>query len=225
VFYPLREEDPMPGRISRSMNDVKEMLRQKGLYLVEAREDIEKMIEVMVRFYSDDDLFKWLCGGEYDEATTANIMRAGVFSMPNAIAYADSTDFNAVAVWIPPGNKNLPIVSYLKNGGFELIRQGGLGMVYRLLSYQGYASKMHKSITYEGDWYLFSYAVDPDLNCDEFSEKILRPITELSWETGESCYSEVTSDRGINIMRAAGFQVRDQGQIPGSRVTYYGVMV
>ena len=98
-------------------------------------------------------------------------------------------------------------------------------MAFRLLRYQGYATKMNKRITGKGDWYLFSYAVDPDLDSYEFSEKILRPITRYAWGTGEACYCEVTSDTGINFMKAAGFQVRAQGRVPGSKVNYYGVMV
>lgn len=209
----------------RNINDVKDMLRQQGLYLINTIDETEKMLDVMVRFYADDALFLWFCDGKYDENTARNLLRAGLYSMPNAISYADSPEFNAVAAWIPPGNRNLPIFPYLKNGGFELYKQRGLGIIYKLLRYQGFSSKMHKSITGKGDWYLFSYAVDPDLDCYEYSEKILRPITKYSWETGDACYCEVTSDKGINIMRAAGFQVRDQGRISGSKVNYYGVMV
>lgn len=215
----------MPGRYSVNRHDVEEMLRREGMYIIETREDIDRMLRVMTDFYAADALFAWLCGGEYDETTSRNIIYAGLGSMPNIIAYADSPEFNAVAAWTPPGGKNLPIIPYVKNGGFELYKQNGLGLVYRLLSYQGYAMKMHRSITGKRDWYLFSYAVNPDLDEYEYSEKILRPITKYGWERGEACYCEVNSDRGINIMRAAGFQVRAQGRIPRSNVDHYGVMV
>ena len=214
----------MPGKNTVNINDVKEMLRQEGMYLIEDSDETEKMLDVMVRFYAEDELFKWFCDGEYDEVTVRNIMRAGICSMP-AISYADSSEFNAVAAWIPPGNKVLSIIPYLQNGGIDLYRQRGMRIVSKLLSYQGYASKMHKFITGNVDWYLFSYAVNPDCDCFEYSEKILRPITRYGWERGEACYCEVTSDLGIHIMKAAGFQVRDQGKIPRSNVDYYGVMV
>lgn len=213
------------ARSYRNTNEVKEMLGQEGLYLIDTRDEMEKMLDVMVRFYADDALFIWLCGGKYDEETSRNMLRASLYSMPNAISYADSPEFNAVAAWVPPGNKNLPIIPYLKNGGLDIYKQNGIGIIYRMLSYQGYSSRMHKQITGKGDWYLFSYAVDPELDCFAYSEKILRPMTGYSWDTGYACYCEVTSDKGINIMKAAGFQVRDQGRISGSKVNYYGVMV
>ncbi|MCR5509364.1 MAG: hypothetical protein K6F54_00190 [Lachnospiraceae bacterium] len=213
------------ARISVNIDEVKDMLRREGMYIINTVDDMEKMLDVMVKFYIEDELFIWMCGGEYNETTSRNILRAGIYSMPNCISYADSPDLNAVAAWIPPGNKNLPIISYLKNGGYEICKQNGIGIVNRLLTYQGYASRMHKSITGKGDWYLFSYAVNTNLDYNEYSEKILRPMTKYGWETGESCYSEVTSERSVTFMRAAGFQVRDQGRIPRSKVNYYGVMV
>ncbi|MBO4899193.1 MAG: hypothetical protein J5509_02785 [Lachnospiraceae bacterium] len=213
------------ARISVNIDEVKVMLRREGMYIIKNRDEMEEALDVMTEFYRDDDLFIWFCGGEYDETTTRNIMRAGLYSMPNFIIYADSPEVNAVAAWIPPGNKNLPVIPYLKNGGIELYKQNGLGIAYKLLTYQGYASRMHKSITGKGDWYLFSYAVKPGLDYNEFSQKLLRPMTKYGWETGESCYSEVTSELGVNFMRAAGFQVRDQGRIPRSNVNYFGVMV
>lgn len=215
----------MPGRTSINRNAVNEMLKNEGMHLITTQDEFEKMLDVMVRFYANDELFIWFCDGEYDEITARNIMRAGLCSMPNAVSYADSPEMNAVAAWIPPGNKNLPIISYLNNGGMDLFKQRGLRIIYKLLRYQGYATKMHKAITGKGDWYLFSYAVNPEVDSYEFSEKILRPITKYGWDRGEACYSEVTSDHGINFMKAAGFQVRDQGKIPGSKVNYYGVMV
>ncbi len=218
-------EDKMPGRHYRNLNDVKDMLRQEGMYLVESSDEVERMLDVMVRFYAEDALFIWLCGGEFDPVTAKNLIRAGVVSMTNAIAYADSPDFNAAAAWIPPGSKSLPAVPYLRNGGYEIIKRGGLSMLYRLIRYQGCANRVHKKITGKEDWYLFAFAVDPKFDSYEYSEKILRPITRYAWETGDACYGEVNSDRGINIMKTAGFQVRAQGKIPGSRVNHYGVMV
>ncbi len=215
----------MAGRISRDVNEIKEMLRQEGLYLIESPEDTEKMLDVMVEFYYGDALFNWFCGGEYDRHTSRNILRAGVASMPYIIAYADSPEFKAVAAWVPPGNKALAVIPYLKNGGYDLYKERGMQIVYRLFSYQNYAGKIRKSITGKKDWYLFSFAVDSRYDCNEYSQKILRPMTKYGWERGEACYSEVNSDKGINYMRAAGFQVREQGKLPGGRVNHYGVMV
>ena len=214
----------MPGRKYRNIDEVRDLLKQEGMYLIETDEDIEKMLDVMVSFYAEDDLFNWLCDGKYDEEIARYIVRAGIYSMPN-ISYADSPEFNAVASWIPPGNKILSIIPYLQNGGVDLYKKRGIGIVRKLLSYQGFAAKMHRNITGNDDWYLFSYAVVPDRDCYEFSEKILRPITRYGWETGDACYCEVSTDRGLNIMRTAGFQVRDHGRVPGSKVYFYGVMV
>ena len=215
----------MSRRNSANRREVTDLLRQEGMYIIETREDVERMLDVMAGFYADDALFKWVCDGKYDVTTVKNIMRAAIYSMPGFISYADSPQFNAVAVWVPPGIQLLSPILYLKNGGYDLVKERGFRIVVKLLTYQGYSSKMHKSITGKNDWYLFSYAVNPECDEYEFGERMLRPITKYGWERGEACYSEVTSDRGINIMKTAGFQVRDQGRIPRSRIDYYGVMV
>ncbi len=215
----------MASRIPKNVNEIKDVLRQEGLYLIENDEDLDRALDVMVDFYDGDALFTWFCGGEYDKRTTRNILRSGICSMQNTIVYADSEEINAVAAWIPPGNRSISVIPYLKNGGFELYRDKGLSIARRLLRYQGYASRMRKNITGKRDWFLFAYAVDPGKDVNEYSQKILRPVTRYGWEQGEACYSEVNSDRGISFMRAAGFQVRDQGKVPGGRINHYGVMV
>ncbi len=215
----------MAGIFSKNVNEIKDVLRQEGLYIVESDRDIDRMLDLMVDFYAEDALFTWFCGGVYDKTTTGNILRSGIYSMPGAIAYADSEEFNAAAVWIPPGNQTISVVPYLKHGGYELYKQNGISIAYRLLSYQGYATRIRKSITGKKDWFLFAFAVDPKLDVNEYSQKILRPVTKYGWDRGEACYSEVNSDRGIGFMRAAGFQVREQGKVPGSKVNHYGVMV
>lgn len=215
----------MAGKNSQNVNRIKSVLRREGLYIIESDEDIDRMLDVMVKFYDGDALFTWFCGGVYERKTTRNILSSGVYSMPGTVMYADSEEFNAVAAWVPPGNQSISVIPYLKHGGFELYKEKGFSIAYRLLSYQGYASKMRKNITGKRDWFLFAYAVDPGKDVNEYSQKILRPVTKYGWEQGEACYSEVNSDRGISFMRAAGFQVRDQGKVPGGKVNHYGVMV
>lgn len=44
----------MPRRNSVNRNEVMDMLRREGMYIIETRDDVNKMLDVMARFYADD---------------------------------------------------------------------------------------------------------------------------------------------------------------------------
>lgn len=208
----------------KSVDEAKKVIREAGLYIVK-ESDYERILNVAADYYEEDALVTWLCGGKFKREIFMNIVRAAIYSMPDTFIYADSEDFNALAIWIAPGFGGVNIPVYFKNGGFDLLKKGGIGLIFRLFIYNMYSGGLRKRQTGGKDWYLFVYTVRTISKGLGYGERMLKPITEFAWKRGEACYSEVNNDIGIAIMKQAGFQVREQGKVPGSNVNHYGMIV
>ena len=214
----------MAVKSSKNVDEAKKVIREAGLYIVK-ESDYERILNVAADYYEADALVTWLCGGKFRREIFMNIVRAAIYSMPDVFIYSDSEEFNALAIWIAPGFSGVNIPLYLKKGGFDLLKMGGMALIFRLLIYNAYSNRLRKRQTGGKDWYLFVYTVRTIAKGLGYGEKMLKPITEFAWKRGEACYSEVNNDEGIAIMKQAGFQVREQGTVPGSNVNHYGVIV
>jgi GNAT superfamily N-acetyltransferase len=214
----------MAVKNSRSVEEAKKVIREAGLYIVK-ESDYERILNVAADYYEEDALVTWLCGGKFRREVFMNIVRAAIYAMPDTFIYADSDEFNALAIWNAPGFSGINVPNYLKKGGYDLLKLGGISLIFRLFIYNSYATKLRKRQTGGKDWYLFVYTVRTISQGQGYGEKMLKPITEFAWKRGEACYSEVNNDIGIAIMKQAGFQVREQGKVPGSNVNHYGLIV
>ena len=212
------------GKTLKNLDDGKKVIREAGLYLVEKR-DYDKVLDIMSDFYSSDSLLHWICDGKHVKKVGSSLYRACLNAMTSALIYADSPDMNAVAVWAPPGFSVLNPGQFMKNGGWELYKIGGLHLFYKLLKYDFYVTRIHRRQTAGKDWFLFLYGVKDTDNIMTFGEKMFLPMTRYCWDKGLACYSEVNSDKAIMFLKQAGFQVREQGKIPGSNVNHYGVLI
>ena len=109
----------------KSVEEAKKVIREAGLYIVK-ESDYERILNVAADYYEEDALVTWLCGGKFKREIFMNIVRAAIYSMPDTFIYADSEDFNALAVWIAPGFGGVNIPVYFKNGGYDLLKKGGI---------------------------------------------------------------------------------------------------
>ena len=214
----------MAVKNSKNVEEAKKVIRDAGLYIVK-ESDYERILNVAADYYEEDALVTWLCGGKFRRDIFMNIVRAAIFSMPDTFIYADSEEFNALAIWDAPGFAGVSVITYLKKGGLDLLKQGGISLIFRLFIYNLYSGRLRKRQTGGKDWYLFVYTVRTIAKGLGYGERMLKPITEFAWKRGEACYSEVNNDVGIAIMKQAGFQVREQGKVPGSNVKHYGMIV
>ena len=214
----------MAVKNSKNVEEAKKVIRDAGLYIVK-ESDYERILNVAADYYEEDALVTWLCGGKFRRDIFMNIVRAAIFSMADTFIYADSEEFNALAIWDAPGFAGVSVITYFKKGGLDLLKQGGISLIFRLFIYNLYSGRLRKRQTGGKDWYLFIYTVRTIAKGLGYGERMLKPITEFAWKRGEACYSEVNNDVGIAIMKQAGFQVREQGKVPGSNVNHYGMIV
>ena len=116
-------------KIENELEMAKNAVKEAGLYLV-SKNEIEKLAEVAMDAYQNYPLHNWFFGGTYNPIGSKLLMEVSLKTMiDNGVIYADSSELNGFAVWMPPkytGTKTLP---FLMNGGIKLILNSGLKLI------------------------------------------------------------------------------------------------
>ena len=111
-----------------------DIIEKKGFYPIKSTTSFNRYIDNVIDGYRNNDLYTYICGGHFDERIVKEILLSSYsVAADSAIAYADSPALNACAVWIPSGIVRANLRNFIKNGGANLIRYGGLELILRLL--------------------------------------------------------------------------------------------
>lgn len=203
---------------------VKTELKKAGLYIVSV-DDIDRLSEVAMDAYENYPLHNWFCGGTYNATVSKIVMQISLKTMIiNGVIYADSPELNGFAICMPPcfsGSKTLP---FLLNGGIKLILNSGLGIIKKLLVYENYAMSLKKKYTNHNDWYLYNLSVSKKSQKKGIASKLLRPILDYFNSKQYICYLETNKDSNVPIYEHLGFNLVEQGVIPGTTVNHYAMI-
>lgn len=203
-----------------------DIIEKKGFYTIKSTASFNRYIDNVIEGYRNNDLYTYICGGKFDENIVREILLSSYSVVENwAIAYADSPELNACAVWIPSGILRANIRNFIKNGGANLIRYGGLELILRLLRYEKLTSDMKKAHTKHNDWYLFNYECTPEADSEKLFVELIKPVVDYAWTTGRSCYAEATLDSRIAGYLKMGFHFVDKAKIGKTDITIYSMMV
>jgi ribosomal protein S18 acetylase RimI-like enzyme len=139
------------------------------------------------------------------------------------VIYADSSELNGFAVWMPPkytGTKTLP---FLMNGGIKLILNSGLKLIIKLLKYENFAMPLKKKYTNHNDWYLFNLSVKKSAQGKGIASKLLKPMTEFCNSINSICYLETNKDTNVPMYEHFGFKLEEKDFIPNTDVMHYAM--
>ena len=201
----------------------RDTIRNAGLYLV-SKNEIKKLAEVAMDAYKDYPLHNWFFGGIYNPKGSKLLMEVSLNTMiKNGVIYADSSELNGFAVWMPPkytGNKTLP---FLINGGIKLILNSGLKIIAKLLKYENFAMPLKKKYTNHNDWYLFNLSVKKSAQGKGIASKLLKPMTEFCNSINSICYLETNKDTNVPMYEHFGFKLEEKDFIPTTDVMHYAM--
>lgn len=208
----------------KSVAEAKEFVKNAGLYLV-TQKDIQKLAEVSVDAYQDYPLHNWFCGGIYDAKVSKLVMEISLKTMlSKGVIYADSSDINGFTIWMPPNFKGSKTIPFLANGGFELIKHSGFGIIGRLLKYETYAMSLKKKFTNHQDWYAYNLSVLKKEQGKGIASKLLNPILKFSDSTQNICYLETNKESNVPLYQHFGFELVEKNYIPGTNVMHYAMV-
>ena len=142
----------------------------------------------------------------------------------DAVIYADSSDLNGFAVWLPIGFRGNKTIPFITNGGLNLVFHSGFGLVKRLVTYETYAMKLKKEFTGNVDWYLYNLPVKKSAQGKGIAGKLLRPMLEFCDKENIVAYLETNKESNVSLYKHFGFDLSKQEYIPKTPVMHYAMV-
>ena len=130
---------------------------------------------------------------------------------------------HAVAIFIKPNYKGVPVFPFLLSGGAELIFKHSPQIIFRLLNYERYAMMLKKQYSDENCWYLYSLTVHPRYQHKGLASAVIRPMLDFLDATGQSCYLETNKSCNVSMYEHFGFVLLETGKIPRTSVVHYSM--
>ena len=201
----------------------KKAVSDAGLTLA-GPQDMPRLAQIAMDAYRDYPLHNWFTSGQYDAEASRQIMEISLRTMAkDGVIYADSPQLNGFAAWLPLGFTGSSTLPFLANGGMRLVLHAGPQIIRKLLVYETYAMSLKKKYTEHVDWYLYNLSVLPDAQGKGIAGKLLRPMLAFCDRENIVCYLETNKQSNVELYRHFGFQLAEQGVIPGSNVIHYAM--
>jgi ribosomal protein S18 acetylase RimI-like enzyme len=194
--------------------------------------EVEEAANVLFSAFLDDPFFDYLFGPKRNAGEMVKTIHT--FTLRYGIRYGEvfspSERIEGVAIWLPPGTTTMTAWRALRSGALQLRAaariglRGSLSFMERMRAYSDFAERLHKKHAPFRHWYLVSLGVKPECRGKGYASELLRPRLERCDVEGLPCYLETHNERNLDLYRHFGFQVKEQGVLPGSD-RYHWVML
>jgi ribosomal protein S18 acetylase RimI-like enzyme len=187
---------------------------------------INPAAQMMARAFQNDALYAYLIP---DAADRINILPHMFmfrlrYGLQNGEVYTTSTRLEGAAVWIPSQNSHMTPWKMLRAGGFAFIRKAGKEVMGRISSFGDYAAAIHHRHAPDPHWHLTPIAVDPTQQGKGYARLLLQNMLSRLDKEHMPCYLETQSEKNVAIYRKYGFEVVEQGIIPGTPITHWAML-
>ena len=129
-------------------------------------------------------------------------------------AYATSSAFEGVIMWLPPGNAYLSMWQSLRTAPGATIgfyRNGGR----KILAGAAFQAVMQRRNAPMDHWTLGPIAVDPAHRGRGFASRLIRPMLERADDGGVPVYLSSNTEENIALYEHFGFKVKERADMPG----------
>ena len=194
-----------------------------GCYIMQ-REDVERFADTLADGFCYYNLFRYVCGGEYDRDGMRLFWAISVALVAkNAICIADSKEFNSVLVYVRPRSKEPGFFSYLMAGGVKMLFKLGLRSVVRLLRFDADAQSVARSYKSDNDGYLMAFATRIDKQGQGFGNPLMEALLRYLDASGEGCYLETLKAENVEIYKHFSFELKEQKTLESGGLTLYAM--
>ena len=121
---------------------------------------------------------------------------------------------DGAAVWLPPGETDMPLLRMMRVGMLIAPFRVGLGAFRRFLAVSDYMEKLHKRDVPHQHWYLAILGVDPSRQGQGIGGALIQPIVARADGAGLPCYLETMKERNVTFYKKHGFNVVVEGDLP-----------
>jgi ribosomal protein S18 acetylase RimI-like enzyme len=190
-----------------------------------AKQDVPAIVNTLAQAFHDDPYWKYsIPNPENRRKALERLFRVSVsFAVQQGEVYASSSNFEGVAVWLPPG-KSMKTSDAIRIGWWNMFSTlyfsgfQGFGRIMRVLDTFEERQKQDAPPRY---WYLMQVGVRPELQSKGFGSQLLTPMLERCDREREMCYLETATPENVGFYQKRGFQIIREAPIKGGGATLW----
>ena len=191
-----------------------------------SKSDIEPAVDLLTRAFWDDSLCVYFFPDEEERKKLLPVFFKFRLkqSLQNGEVYTTSSRLEGVAIW---QHSNMVDSSFWKNlraGGFGFYRTMGRNLVNRMMKMDQFTSQRRAKHAVTPYMHLGPVAVDPELQGQGYSSKLIRPMLERLDRQELPCYLEAQSESNVSIYEHYGFEVLAKGNVPIADIPHWDMM-
>lgn len=196
---------------------VEEILKKEDI-------SISQYAECLSKAFKGYSLFEYFSRNNYDEVKMNIFWQTMIkASKENSLMMSSGKNAESVIVCFKPGYNGPGIVSYLKNGGFKIIKNFGILSVIDMMKFEEFADEIKQKYV-DGDcWYLYSFATNPEFQGKGHGSKLLKELLNFFDENKQNCYLETLKEENVGIYKHFGFDLVEVKQVPKTDLTIYAM--
>ena len=173
-------------------------------------DDIWRFAMTLADGFSQYDLFKCICGKEYNHEKMQLFWAVSLAILPeNAICVADCKQVNSVLIYLRPQSKEPNPISYIKAGGLKMLVKLGVGSIIRLLRFDAVAQRVAKRYKTANDGYLMAFATRIDKQGQGYGKPLIEALMSYLCVSGEGCYLETLKATNVDLYEHFSFQLKE----------------
>jgi hypothetical protein len=173
-------------------------------------DDIWRFAMTLADGFSQYDLFKCICGKEYNHEKMQLFWAVSLAILPeNAICVADCKQVNSVLIYLRPQSKETNPISYIKAGGLKMLVKLGVGSIIRLLRFDAVAQRVAKRYKTANDGYLMAFATRIDKQGQGYGKPLIEALLSYLCVSGEGCYLETLKATNVDLYEHFSFQLKE----------------
>jgi len=187
---------------------------------------IELAGEMLGRAFHDDPLLSYFFPDASQRKSQSRYLfgfRVGL-GITYGEVYATSPNLEGVAVWLPYGDADTMPWEKGRYGAGSLSSKIDREAYSRRQSFGDYSSLLHKRYAPSAHWYLACIGVEPQFWGKGYASALLVAMLARIEEEHLPCYLETENKKNVLMYQHFGFEVAEEGIVPGSEVTNWSML-
>ena len=173
--------------------------------------DADAVADTLAKAFFDDPLICFLLRDEASRPANMPRLFKLLFKLGLPYGACDVTGgYEAVALWRPPGQWEIPWWQYITNGA-AFLSVFGVGGARQVTSVMDFIEKRHP---HEPHYYLQAIGTDPSKQGKGFGGVVMRRHLAVADAAGMPAYLESSKEINIPIYKSFGFEVTGEIKVP-----------
>jgi len=183
-----------------------------------------KASDLLGRAFADDPLMSfWLSDPSQRHKYVPQMMRFVVrYCLLHGLVET-TPEINGVACWLPPGEAEYHYGSLLRTGLLPIPFRSGLRNYARMYANDAFMHSIRQRACPGPHWYLWVLGVAPGFQGQGIGSRLLSYGLERVDAQHLPCYLDVNNPRNIPLYQKFGFEVVEEGQLPGYSLRSWGM--